>query len=158
VKYPLITGFCGGLLVFVACAYLGDRGAATIAYRELKPLTFESLKKQSDGQLRANLLTLQTVAFSQFVKDAQPDLEKVAEHLETERSTQSPELRPVLDLRIATCYVEVARLERDAGNVVAADLHLQMARDILHSLGWQNVSSETLASLIRGQLWWKERK
>jgi hypothetical protein len=158
VKYPLITGFCGGLLVFVGCAYLGDRGAATIAYRELKPLTFESLKKQSDGQLRANLLTLQTVEFSQFVKDAQPDLEKVVEHLEMVRNTQSPEVRPVLDLRIATCYVEIARLERDAGNAVPADHHLKMAQDILHSLGWQNVSSEALASLTRGQLWWKGTK
>jgi hypothetical protein len=64
----------------------------------------------------------------------------------------------VLDLRIATCYVEIARLERDAGNAVAADHHVQMAQDILHSLGWQNVSSEALVSLTHGQLWWKATK
>jgi hypothetical protein len=39
-----------------------------------------------------------------------------------------------------------------------ADRHRQMAAGILQSLGWQDVSGETMAKLTRRQLWWKATK
>jgi hypothetical protein len=158
VKWPLVTGFCGGLVIFVGCVQLGGRAAEIVTYHWRKPMSFESLKKQDDGQLRADLLTLQAVTLSQVREDTPSDLQKAADYLETIRSAKRPELRPVLDLQIATDYVEMARLEREAGNANMADRHRQMAEGILRSLGWQDVSSATTAKLARWQFWWKATK
>jgi hypothetical protein len=158
VKFPLVTSFCGGLVIFAGCAYLGGRAAEIVTYRWRKPMTFEAVRKQNDGQLRDDLLTLQAVTFSQLREDTPSDLQKAADYLATIRSSKRPELRPVLDLQMATDCVEMARLEQGAGNAAMADRHRQMAEGILHSLGWQDVSSETMAKLTRRQLWWKATK
>jgi hypothetical protein len=158
VKFPLVTSFCGGLVIFAGCAYLGGRAAEIATYRWRKPMTFEAVGKQNDGQLRLDLLTLQAVTFSQVREDTPSDLQKAADYLGTIRSGKRLELRPVLDLQIATDYVEMARLEQEGGNATMADRHRQMAVGILHSLGWQDVSGETMAKLTRRQLWWKATK
>jgi len=158
VKYPLLTGFLGGLVIFAGCAYVGYRGAAAATYRWRKPYSFESLKRQNEMQLRDNLLALQTVAFSQFREDAPASLQNAADYLRAVRRGKQPDVRSVLDLQIATCYVEMARLEGDAGNATAASRDQQMAENILHSLGWQDVSNEKLAQLTRRELWWKRPK
>lgn len=158
VKLPLLTGFCGGLAIFVGCAYLGGRATEIVTYRWRKPMSFRSLQKQNDGQLRADLLTLQALGYSKFREDTPADLQKDADYLGTIRSSKRPELRPVFDLQIASDYVEMARLEQEAGNTAMADGHRQMAEGILHSLGWQDVSGETMAKLTHGQFWWKRAK
>jgi len=158
VRFPLVTSFCGGLVIFAVCTYLGHRGAETVTYRWRKPRSFVSLRKQNDQQLRGDLLTLQAVAFSKFSEDSPSALQKNADYFRTIRDSKRPELRPVLDLQVATDYVGMARLEQEAGNATMADRHRQMAEGILHSLGWQDVSSETLAKLTHGQLWWKANK
>jgi len=61
VKLPLLTGFCGGLVIFAGCYYFGHRAAEVITYRWKKPFSFVSLKKQSANQLRGDLLTLQAM-------------------------------------------------------------------------------------------------
>jgi len=99
-------------------------------------MSFESLKKQDDGQLRADLLTLQAVTLSQVREDTPSELQKATDYVGTIRSSKRPELRPVLDLQIATDYVEMARLEQEAGNANMADRHRQMAEGLLRSLGW----------------------
>jgi predicted component of type VI protein secretion system len=158
VKFPLVTSFCGGLVIFAACAYLGHRAAEIATYRWQKPMSFESLKKQNDRQLRDDLLTLQGVKYSQVREDTPSDLQKAADYLGTIRSGKPPALRPLLDLQIATDYIEMARLEREAGNTIPADRHQQMAEGILRSLGWQDVSGGTTAKLTKWQLWWKRTK
>jgi hypothetical protein len=158
VKFPLVTSFCGGVVIFAGCAYLGGRAAEIVTYRWRKPLTFEAVRKQNDGQLRDDLLALQAVTFSQVREDTPPDLQKAADYLATIRSSKRPEVRPVLDLQIATDYVEMARLEQETGNAATADRHRHMAEGILHSLGWQNVSGEAMAELTRRHLWWKAAK
>lgn len=156
-KWPLLTGFCGGLVIFASCADLGYYAASKTTYRWRKPSSFESLRKQNE-QLGSDLLTLQEVGFSRFSEDAPSALQKNADYLKTARGSKRPELRPVLDLQIATDYVEMARLERQTDNTGAADNHQQMAEGILHSLGWQDVSRETLAKLTQNQIWWERTK
>lgn len=158
VKFPLVTGFCGGLVIFAVCAYLGDRAAEVVTYRWRKPMTFEAVRSQNDGQLRDDLLTLQAVGFSKFTEDAPSPLQRNADYFGTIRGSKRPEIRPVLDLQIATDYVGMARLYEGAGNAAVAVRHRQMAGSIVRSLGWQDVSSETLAKLTHGQLWWKATK
>jgi hypothetical protein len=158
VKFPLVTSFCGGLVIFAGCVYLGHRAAEAVTYRWEKPMSFESLTKQNDRQLRDDLLTLQSVKYAQVREDTPSDLQKAADYLGTIRSSESPELRSLLDLQIATDYIEMARLERDAGDTILADRHRQTAEGILHSLGWQDVSGETTAKLMRWQLWWRRTK
>jgi hypothetical protein len=138
--------------------YFGHRAAEVITYRWKKPFSFVSLKKQNANQLRGDLLTLQAMEYSQVREDTPSDLQKAADYLGEIRNGKSPELTALLDLQIATDYVEMARLERDIGNTALADHHRQMADGILHSLGWQDVSDETTAKLTRWQLWWKRAK
>jgi hypothetical protein len=157
VRFPLVTSFCGALLIFAVCTYLGDRGAEIITYRWHKPMSFTALAGQNDRQLRDDLLTLQAIGFSKVSEDTPSALQKNADYLKTIHSKR-PELWPVLDLQIATDYVEMARLEQDAGQTTVADRHRRAAEDILQSLGWQDVSSETLARLSHGKFWWKAAK
>ena len=121
-------------------------------------MSFQSLRGPNDGQVRDDLLTLQAVAFSQFREDSPPELQKAADYFGTLRGTRSADLQPLLDLQIATYDLEIARLERNAGNPTGADHHEQMAVTILRSLGWQDTSSEKLARLTVGKLWWKRTK
>src|ERR1700690_1577914 len=107
-KLPLLTGFCGGLVIFIGCAYFGYRAAEIITYRWKKPMSFESLKKPDDGQLRADLVALQSLEFSKFSEDAPWALQKNIDCFGTIRSGKRPELRPVVDLQIATDYAEMA--------------------------------------------------
>jgi hypothetical protein len=158
VKFPLVTSFCGVLVIFGGCTYVGGRAAEIATYRWRKPMTFEAVRKQNNGQLRDDLLTLHAVTFSQAREDTPSELQKAADYLGTIRSSKRPELRSVLDLQIATDYVEIARQEQEAGDAKMADRHRQMAEGILHSLGWQDVSGQTTAKLTRGQLWWKAKK
>ena len=158
VKFPLVTGFCGGLVIFVGCSYLGGRAAEIVTYRWRKPMTFKAVRSQNGGQLRDDLLTLQAVGFSKFSEDTPSALQKNADYFGSIRGSKRPELRSVLDLQIATDYVGMARLEQESGNAAVADRHRQLAGSIVHSLGWQDVSSETLAKLTHGQLWWKATK
>src|SRR5271163_4493877 len=122
-KLPLLTGFCGGLLIFAGCAYLGHRAAEVITYRWRKPTSFESLKKQNDTQLRDDLLTLQAVQYSQVREDTPSDLQKAADYLGAIRNSKRPELGPLLDLQIAADYIEMARLEQEVGDATMADRH-----------------------------------
>lgn len=158
VKFPLVTSFCGGLVIFAGCAFLGHRGAEIITYRWHRPMSFESLKNKNHEQLREDLLTLQAVSFSQFTNDTPADLQRAADYLGTMRSGKRPEIAAVVDTQIATYDVEMARLEQAAGNATLADRHWKRAQDILVSLGWQDVSRETLARLTHAQLLWKTTK
>jgi hypothetical protein len=158
VKFPLVTGFCGGLVIFAGSFFAGVKGAEMATYRSRKPMTFEAIREQNNWQLRDDLLTLQAVTFSQVKKDAPSDFQKAADYLGKLRYGKRTELAAVIDLRIATDYLEIARLEREAGNITMADRHRQAAVDIVRSLGWQSVSDETMAKLTHGQLWWKATK
>lgn len=158
VKWPLLTGFCGGLVIFAGCAYFGYRGAETVAYRWHRPMSFKSLENKNHEQLREDLLTLQAVSFSQFTDDTPPDLQKAMDYLGTMRGGEHSEMAAVVDAQIATYDVEMARLEQAAGNTTLADRHWRKAQDILVSLGWQDVSRGTLARLTHAQLLWKATK
>jgi hypothetical protein len=158
VKFPLLTGFCGGLIIFAGCAYIGHRTAEIVTYRWKKPMSFTSLKNPDSKQLRNELLTLQAVKFSQVREDTPSDLLKAANYLVAVRNDRGAELRPLIDLQIATDYIEMSRLEQNAGEATLAGRHQQIAADILRSLGWQDVSPETTAKLARLQLWWKRTK
>jgi hypothetical protein len=104
-----------------------------------------------------NLLTLQAVSFS-LKEDIPSELEKAADYLGTIRDNARPELRALLDLQIAAEYVEIARLEQEAGDANMADRYRQTTEGILRSLGWRDVSAEAMAKLTRGQLWQKAKK
>jgi hypothetical protein len=158
VKFPLLTGFCGGLVIFAGSAYLGGRTAEIVTYRLREPTLFKSLREQNSGQLRDDLLTLRSLGFSKMSEDTPLALQKNADYLEAIRNRNRPELRSVLDLQIATNYVEMARLEQDAGDPIMADRHRQKAENILRSLGWRDVSGATVAALTHGQRWWKATK
>ena len=71
-----------------------------------------------------NLLTLQAVSFS-LKEDIPSELEKAADYLGTIRDNARPELRALLDLQIAAEYVEIARLEQEAGDANMADRYRQ---------------------------------
>lgn len=158
VKWPLLTGFCGGLVIYAGCAYFGYRGAETVAYRWHRPMSFWSLENKNNEQLREDLLKLQAVSFSHFTNDTPSDLQKATDYLGTVRGGEQSEIAAVVDAQIATYDVEMARLEQAAGNAISADRHWKRAQDILVSLGWQDVSRETLARLTHAQLLSKATK
>lgn len=145
-KWPLVTTFCSALVIASACLYTGERAGELATYRWRKPLTFESLRK-SDWQLRSDLLILQAVAFSQIrlqsKKNTSHELQQEANYLS---SIDNTPLKPVVDLQIASCYLEIARSDRSSGDATA-DHNRHTAEGILHSLGWNDVSDHAVSAL-----------
>ncbi len=153
VKLPLLTSFCGGILIFAGCAYCGYRAAVRIVYQRQQSGWFSSLDRRDADRLRQfgesalayNLSVL-------LIQNTPSSLQKNVNNLGRIRQNAPEELWPVVDLRLAEDYAMMARLEQQADSAVASADHKERAEDLLRSLGWQDVSDEQLMALADWQL------
>jgi len=152
-KCPLITGFCGGLLIVAGCTYIGYRGTAAIVYRQKQSTWFNSLEKHDADRLRqTGQMALAYSLSALSIQNTTLSLDKSIQTLVKIRSTAPQELWPVLDLRMAKDYATLGRLEEQAGDPAGAAGHRQRAADLLRSIGWQTVSNEVLVRLADKEL------
>lgn len=141
------------LLICVGCGYLGYSGAVRIVYQYQQSTWFSSLEKQDAEQLREIGQTTLGLAFSSLSTQNTPSsIQNNLSSLAKIRNNAPQELWPILDLRLAKDYAMMARLEQQGDNPRAATEHQESARDLLRSLGWQDVSDNAVADLADKQL------
>jgi len=128
----LVTAYVGFRLSLLACTYYEDSRQ------------FSSLPKNEARGLQNEIRSLNWLDESAVLTPAE-EVSLLAQIDGTERTrrTAPTELLPVFDLQQAMNYLCLAALEKQKG-AAAAQGHLLAAREILKSLGWQDVSDETL--------------
>jgi hypothetical protein len=152
VKLPLLTSFFGGILLFAGCAYGGYQVAVRTVYHQRQSKWFTSLGTQEADRLRRTSQT--AFAYSISVLLLQNSLSSVQNNVSSLgkiRATAPEELWPIFDLRLALDYTMMARLEEQANNAAAALGHKRLAADLLRSLGWRDVSDNSLAAIADKQ-------
>jgi hypothetical protein len=153
VKLPLLTSFCGGLLLFTGSAYVGYNGAARFTYRYKQAGWFSSLEKQDAQQLRKTTNALTAFELSRLlIQNTRPSLQYNVASLAKIRGEAPHELWPILDLRLAKDYATMARLEEQDGDTAAATRYRQSSVDLLKSLGWQDLSDAAITTLGENEL------
>lgn len=151
-KFHPLTSFFVGALIFAGCAYTGYRATVRLVYRYRQSAWFSVLGKQEAREFRAASAVLffyqpWGLSSARTVSSLQRDAEKIA----MARRIAPEEVRPILDLRLAKDYVALSRLEQQTGRPEAVG-HKQLAADLLHSLGWRDVSDPAMAALADREL------
>ena len=153
VRLPLLTAFLGSAAIFLLTAYAGYRVTVKAEYRRLQGQWFASLDRKSAEHLRdVGLVASSYELKSLAIQSTSSSLQSNVEDLNRIRQTAPAELVPVIDLRLAKDYAMMARLEALAKDEAAADAHRQRAGGILRSLGWREVSEDSLNTLGDQQL------
>lgn len=139
-------------LVAIACGYLGYLGTLRIAYLYKQATWFSSLGKQDGARLRGTAQALMEFELiNTSIQNTSASLRNNISSLTKIRSRAQHEVWPILDLRLAKDYAMMARLERQRDSTQAA-AHQQLAKKLLLSLGWQDVSDDGLSDLVDRQL------
>jgi hypothetical protein len=152
VKFPLLTSFFGGIVVFAGCAYGGYQVAVRTVYHERQSTWFKSLGTQEADRLRKAGQTAFAYSVSVLlIQNSLSSLRGNVSSLGRIRAIAPQELWPILDLRLAMDYAMMARLEEQGNNTSAALGHKRRAADLLRSLGWQDVSDDSLTAIAERQ-------
>lgn len=153
-KYPLVTSLCIASAIFIGSAYVADRAALRVGYRHSESMAFDSPGKQDVQELRTTLRTLTCLSQSHLVTRYEPSagdyhsaLEQNIPALQKLRNQAPERLRPPIDLQLAVDYAEMARSEQEVGHSEEASEARKRSQALLLSLGWKDVSAETLNSL-----------
>jgi hypothetical protein len=154
VRFPLVTSFCIASTIFVGSAFVGYKAVRFVSYHHSESRAFDSLGKQDAQELRTMLQTFTFLSHSRIVTKFEPSaanyhsaLERNIPYLQKLRDHAPDQLRPPIDLRLATDYAEMAQFEKKAGHLAEADKATQSAQRILSSLGWRDLSADALNSL-----------
>jgi len=153
VKLPLLTSFCGAILIFAGCAYCGYRAAVRIVYPRQQSGWFSLLDRREADRLRqlgesAFAYNYSVLSIQNTPSSLQTNINKLA----AIRKHAPEEMLPVIYLRLAKDYAMLARLEEQSGNAAAGADYRHRAGDLLRSLGWQDISDELLTVLADRQL------
>ena len=153
---PFTKTLCQALLIFVLTLYLGYWGTLRIRYRYELSHQFESLGSNA-LPVRSSVRVLSQLEVSGLLTPAtEADLLKQIELTEGIRSKVPSSLADIVSLQQAMNYLMLARVEEGTDHSSAAS-HLQMARGLLQSLGWQDVSDGDLNTLADKELKWKRK-
>ena len=154
VRPSFVLSLMVSLLLLPLCAYLGYLATARIAYRYEQSKSFGTLGRQDAQELRQIGETAYAFSLSHILllEKTQGSLEQNIGVLEKLRPKAAHEFWPIIDLRLAEDHAVIARIEEQANNSAQATGHRRVAEDLLHSLGWQDVSENALNQLADKQL------
>lgn len=145
VKLPILSTFFATVLVFAGCGYVGFEAAGYISYRCKESVSFASLGPEEARQFRQVTQSLWGCASSGVVGVAVPKLiPQQISYLQSLRATAPEDVRPILDLQIATDHAVLARFDEQSGKPADGATHREAARSFLRSLGWKDVSDGVL--------------
>lgn len=149
-KFPLFTSFYVGTMVLVAAGAVGYRLSVRIAYHNRESIAFSSLGPHDAEQLRSTVETLAAVGTADVLaRLPQASLKQNIDSLQMVRRQAPPELWPVVDLQLAESYAAMTNFEQPSESMAA---NRQKISDLLRSLGWQDVSQETLNQMAERAL------
>lgn len=87
-----------------------------------------------------------------MTKNTSESLQRNIAYLGELRTKAPDEVKPVLDLCIATDHAVLSKLSEQAKNPADAARHQELAQSMFRSLGWKDVSPNVLNEVADGQL------
>jgi len=141
-------------VIFVGSAFVGYKAALLVAYRHSESRAFDPPGTQGVQELRTMLQIMTFLGQSRIVTKFEPSaanyhsaIERNIPYLQKLRDQAPEQLRPPIDLRLATDYAEMARFEQQAGHFEEAGKARQSAQGLLSMLGWRDVSTDAVNTL-----------
>jgi len=154
VRFPLVTSFYIASAIFAGSAFVGYKAALFASYRHSESRAFNPPGTQGAQELRTTLQTLTFLGQSRVVTKFEPSaanyrsaIERNIPYLQKLRDQAPEQLRPPIDLRLATDYAEMARLEQQAGHFAEASKARRSVQGLLSMLGWRDVSTDAVNTL-----------
>jgi hypothetical protein len=139
-------------LMFAGLLYLEYKSTVRIVYRHRQSGWFSFLGQSDAAELRQTVQTALAFNFSSLtIQNTSASLQENVNSLAKIRSEAPRGLWGILDLRLAKDYAMMAQLEQ-ANNPVLAASYRQLAKTLLSSLGWREVSDAAMAELADKQL------
>ena len=152
-KFPILSTFFAAVLAFVVCAYVGNRAAAYVSYHYKESVAFASLGPVDAPQFRQVAQSLSDCVSPGNLRRASAEEIPLQISCSQSRLAKAPEdVRPILNLRIATGHAVLARLDEQAGKPDDAADERAAARPLLLGLGWKDVSDDVLNAVADGAL------
>ena len=154
VRVSFVLSFLACLVLLPTGAYIGYLAAARIAFRYEQSKSFKTLDRRDAVELRRVGETAYAFSLSQVLqlRKKEESLRQDIEVLDKLRPKAAHEFWPIIALRLAEDHAAVARIEEQARNSAQAAGHRQIAGDLLHSLGWRDVSESALNQLADRKL------
>lgn len=148
-KFPLLTSFFGGILIFAACAYFAYSCSLPLFHKHEQAKLFQSLAKPDAEELRSVSFVCFSLAATEFrpLRDMETALPREVQDLIRVRRQAAQELWPMIDLRLAKDYAVMTSLDKQGGNLTLEAEHRKSATDLLRSLGWQDVSEGVIVAV-----------
>ncbi len=163
---PIGVWFSVAIAVLVLSLWLGSMLGSSVAHyryghhqQERGTLTGpEQIRVESElAELSAvQTLLLYASLAPQEGKPGDKNLLNAIEGLENlKRRSNTPEIKPVVDLELGLATVHVAMAEQQNNNEEMAKKYMQSAQLLFKSLGWQDYSEETLKAVAKRQFEWR---
>jgi len=154
VRLSFVLSFLACLVLLPTGAYVGYLAAARIVFRYEQSKSFKTIDRSDAVELRRLGETAYAFSLSQVLqlRKTEESLRQAIEVLDKLRPKAADEFWPIIDLRLAEDHAAVARIEERANNTAQAAAHLRIAGDLLHSLGWRDVSESALNQLADRKL------
>ncbi len=153
VKYPVLSTFCIGVLLFVACGYVGYFTSLRLTYQHEQSQAFAALGAEESQQLRNEVEVLHALEMTRIVTKNTPDtIEQNLRYLLKLRTKAPAGVIPIVDLRIATDHAVLAKLYETANQQTDAAAHTELAQSIFRSLGWTDVSLNVVNAAADNQM------
>ncbi len=163
---PIGVWFSVAIAVLVLGLWLGSMLGSSVAHywyghhqQEQGTLTGpEQIRVESELAELSAVQTLRLYA-SLAPREGKPGdknlLNAIAGLENLKRRSNTPEIKPVVDLELGLATVHVAMAEQQNNNEEMAKKYMQSAQLLFKSLGWQDYSEETLKAVAKRQFEWR---
>lgn len=145
VRFPILTTFFVSVGAFIAFLYVGDKSAEYVVFKYKQTRSFESLGKAEAKYFRDVSQSVFACSASSLIGNVKPEtISQQIRYLESLRAIAPSDVRPMIDLQMATDEAVLARTLEDSGKPSEAGVHREVARALLRGLGWRDTSDDAL--------------
>jgi hypothetical protein len=156
---PIGVWFSALLVILVLSVWTGLEVGAIAArhwYRQ-HPLETGALSKTEQVRMQTLVFELQAAEFLRLYANISWDDKKVEEKYLGEisnlerlrRRSNIEEIRPILVFDLGLAHIDAAMVEEQNDEKDLAKQHMEFAKNLFESLGWQDCSDETLAAVAK---------
>jgi hypothetical protein len=158
-KRPIGVWFGAALGILVLSVWVGLAAGARAARYWYGRHSLEEghLSKSEQARMETILSDLQAAEFVRLYANISPDdknleakyLGEIADLERLNRRKNIEEIRPILVFDLGLAHINAAMVEEQNDEKDLAKQHMESAKNLFESLGWQDCSDETLAAVAK---------
>jgi hypothetical protein len=158
-KRPIEVWFSALLIILVPGAWIGSGIGATAAryWYGQHPLEEGHLSQAERARMQTLFSALQAAEFLRLYANVSFDdkkleakyLSEIANLERLNRRSNIEEVRPILAFDLGLAHIDAAMVEEQNDETHLAKQHMEAAKSLFESLGWQDCSDETLRAVAK---------